>query len=103
VAHGNDTFRIQRTATSPTPQPTTAKPTPSATTPTSTPSPTDSATAAPTSAPATTSAPPAAPSHTDGEMAETGTSNATVPLAAAAGALAVLGVGAVLVARRRRG
>ncbi|MFF4733751.1 LPXTG cell wall anchor domain-containing protein [Streptomyces mirabilis] len=103
VAHGNDTFRIQRTATSPTPEPTTAKPTPSATAPTSTPSPTDVATAAPTSPPATTSAPPAAPSDTDGEMAETGTSNATVPLAAAAGALAVLGVGAVLFARRRRG
>jgi hypothetical protein len=33
----------------------------------------------------------AAPSDTDGQMAETGTSNATVPLAAAAGALAVLG------------
>ncbi|QDN84331.1 LPXTG cell wall anchor domain-containing protein [Streptomyces sp. S1A1-7] len=36
-------------------------------------------------------------------MAETGTSNTTVPLAAAAGALAVLGVGALLFARRRRG
>ncbi|WP_328508475.1 LPXTG cell wall anchor domain-containing protein [Streptomyces mirabilis] len=107
VAYGNDTFRIQRTATSPTPpttpKPTTAKPTPSATKPTSTPSPTDVATAAPTTPPATTSAPPAAPSATHGEMAETGTSNATVPLAAAAGALAVLGVGAVLFARRRRG
>ncbi|MEN1882487.1 LPXTG cell wall anchor domain-containing protein [Streptomyces mirabilis] len=104
VAYGNDTFRIQqRTATSPTPKPTTAKPTPSATKPTSTPSPTDSATAAPTSPPATTSAPPAAPSDTHGEMAETGTSNATVPLAVGAGALAVLGVGAVLFARRRRG
>jgi LPXTG-motif cell wall-anchored protein len=103
VAYGNDTFRIQRTATSPTPKPTTAKPTPSATKPTSTPSPTDSATAAPTSPPATTSAPTAAPSDTHGEMAETGTSNATVPLAAGAGALAVLGVGAVLFARRRRG
>ncbi|MFF9622309.1 LPXTG cell wall anchor domain-containing protein [Streptomyces griseosporeus] len=114
VAPANDTFRIERPATtSPTPRPTGTKPSPTATaptptatakptataeptrTPTVTPSPTDSA--APAPVPATT-----APADPGGEMATTGTSDATVPLAAAAGALALLGGGAVLLARRRR-
>jgi hypothetical protein len=113
VAQANDAFRIQQAATSPAPRPTTAQPAPSATAPTAHPAPTATApTASPTrpapappaSPPATPSPPAATPPDTaGGEMAETGTPDATVPLAGAAAALALLGTGAVLYARRRRG
>ncbi|MFH8933380.1 LPXTG cell wall anchor domain-containing protein [Streptomyces griseosporeus] len=115
VAPANDTFRIERPATtSPTPRPTTPRPTPSATPTTTTPAPrptrtpttTPSATPTPTPTSSATTSTPSAPAvpppGTGGEMAGTGTSDATVPLAAAAGALALLGGGAVLMARRRR-
>ncbi|MFE2263646.1 LPXTG cell wall anchor domain-containing protein [Streptomyces griseosporeus] len=115
VAPANDTFRIERPATtSPTPRPTTPRPTPTTatpapkptrtptTTPSATPTPTPTPTPTSSATPPTPSAPAVPPSGTGGEMAGTGTSDATVPLAAAAGALALLGGGAVVLARRRR-
>ncbi|GGR80238.1 MULTISPECIES: LAETG motif-containing sortase-dependent surface protein [Streptomyces] len=110
-AIGYDAFRVRRATTTPKPAPSSARPTPTASqaspTPTSarptaspsttasTPSPASTASAAPVPVPV--------PSSTGGELAETGGSDATLPLAAAAAGLAVLGAGAVVFARRRRG
>ncbi|MFF5469771.1 LAETG motif-containing sortase-dependent surface protein [Streptomyces achromogenes] len=116
-AIGYDAFHVRRAST-PKPTPSSARPTPTASqtspAPTATPasasptvSPSTTASASPSASPAsTTSAAPVpvpAPSSTGGELAETGGSDATLPLAAAAGGLAVLGAGAVAFARRRRG
>ncbi|MFF9670217.1 LAETG motif-containing sortase-dependent surface protein [Streptomyces eurythermus] len=112
---GYDRFRIRRATTAPQPTPSTARPTPTASqaspTPTSTPtsaqptaSPsTTASTPSPTSTASAAPVPASVPSATGGELAETGGSDATLPLAAAAAGLAVLGAGAVVFARRRRG
>ncbi|MFF9023031.1 LAETG motif-containing sortase-dependent surface protein [Streptomyces eurythermus] len=118
-AIGYDAFHIRRAST-PKPTPSTARPTPTASQasptpmstptsaqPTASPSTTASASASASASPtSTTSAAPVPvpdPSSTGGELAETGGSDATLPLAAAAAGLAVLGAGAVVFARRRRG
>ncbi|GHH12897.1 LAETG motif-containing sortase-dependent surface protein [Streptomyces rubradiris] len=116
TAPGYDAIRIRRATTTPKPTPSSARPTPTASqatpTPTSTPtsaqptaspSTTASSTPSPTSTTSAAPVPASAPSATGGELAETGGSDATLPLAAAAAGLAVLGAGAVVFARRRRG
>ncbi|MEU2437657.1 LPXTG cell wall anchor domain-containing protein [Streptomyces rubradiris] len=116
TAPGYDAVRIRRATTAPEPTPSSARPTPTASqaspTPTSTPSsahptasPSTTASASATATSTTSAAPvPASvPSATGGELAATGGSDATLPLAAAAGGLAVLGAAAVVFARRRRG
>ncbi|MDN3263781.1 LAETG motif-containing sortase-dependent surface protein [Streptomyces sp. CSDS2] len=111
---GTGRFDIRRATTTPKPTPSSARPTPTASqaspTPTSTPTsaqPTASPSTTVSSTPSATStasaAPVPVPSATGGELAETGGSDATLPLAAAAAGLAVLGAAAVAFARRRRG
>ncbi|MEU5081310.1 MULTISPECIES: LPXTG cell wall anchor domain-containing protein [Streptomyces] len=119
-AIGYDAFHIRRATTTPKPTPSSARPTPTASqaspTPTATPtsaqptaspsttsSASASASASPTSTASAAPVPVPASSSADGELAATGGSDATLPLAAAAGGLAVLGAGAVVFARRRRG
>ncbi|WP_405447595.1 LPXTG cell wall anchor domain-containing protein [Streptomyces achromogenes] len=114
-AIGYDVFHTPRPST-PKPTPSSARPTPTASQgsptptatptsahPTASPSTTSSASASPTSTTSAAPVPVPAPSSAGGELAETGGSDATLPLAAAAGGLAVLGAGAVAFARRRRG
>ncbi|MGW2951213.1 LAETG motif-containing sortase-dependent surface protein [Streptomyces eurythermus] len=114
-AFGYDAFHIRHATTTPKPAPSSARPTPTAsqasptptatptsTHPTASPSPTAS-TPSPTSTTSAAPVPVPVPSSTGGELAETGGSDATLPLAAAAAGLAVLGAGAVVFARRRRG
>ncbi|WTO37049.1 hypothetical protein OG399_22990 [Streptomyces achromogenes] len=118
-AIGYDVFHTPRPST-PKPTPSSARPTPTASqgspTPTATPtsahptaspsttaSASASASASPTSTTSAAPVPVPAPSSAGGELAETGGSDATLPLAATAGGLAVLGAGAVAFARRRRG
>ncbi|CAL9309986.1 LAETG motif-containing sortase-dependent surface protein [Streptomyces sp. SudanB182_2057] len=109
---GSGRFDIRRATPGPKPTPSSARPTPTAsqTSPAPTSTPTSTPTSAhPTASPSPTSTtsaapvPASVPSATGGELAATGGSDATLPLAAAAAGLAVLGAAAVVFARRRRG
>ncbi|MFD0393582.1 hypothetical protein ACFQ3Z_18560 [Streptomyces nogalater] len=98
-ATGYDRFEIRRATTTPKPTPSSAQPTPTASrssatptaapasaSPTGSPATTPSASASPTSTASAAPVPASVPSATGGELAETGGSDATLPLAAAAAA-----------------
>nr|WSY51391.1 LPXTG cell wall anchor domain-containing protein [Streptomyces sp. NBC_00886] len=90
---------------SPSPTPTEASPTPSetATTPAESDTPTPSATESSSTAPATTVSNAPSPAAGDSNLAETGANSNTGMIAGIAGALVVVGGGAVYFGMRRRG